>query len=225
MKKFIILLLNLLILTAITPIAFMALTGQISSKPVFNAEMISTPDESDTKSDENSDTSQTAEKTTESNPEFIPDKEKIVTLSMQYIDGNTPLEAKKAIMLLIKHNFSYLRDNSLADETSNVSAYSDDLYEELCELYDGINANILYNGKKVYIPIVKSSGTNTGTSDEYPYMSAVATPWDTYLSSYDRRISAPCGVSVSGLCYLCDSGYDCLSALYWYLPDFDISIA
>lgn len=223
MKKFFILLLNLLILTAMTPITFLALTGQINSKAVFSTEPTSTPDET-ASSKVSSDTLQTTDKTSETNSEIITDEEKIVTLSMQYIDGNTPLEAKKAILLLIKHNFFFLKDNKLQEETSTVSSYSDDLYEELCTMYNEISANILYDGKEVYIPIVKSSGTNTATSDEYPYMSSVATPWDTYLSSYDRRVPTPCGVSVSGLCYLCDSGYDCLSALYWYLPDFDISM-
>lgn len=75
------------------------------------------------------------------------------------------------------------------------------------------------NGKVLYIPFTSSTNGKTSSSSEYPYLTAVASPWDSYSNANDDE---HCGVSLNGINYLCNDGYSYAQALQWYLPDFTI---
>ena len=75
------------------------------------------------------------------------------------------------------------------------------------------------NGKVLYIPFTSSTNGKTSSSSEYPYLTAVASPWDSYSNANNDE---HCGVSLNGINYLCNDGYSYAQALQWYLPDFTI---
>lgn len=75
------------------------------------------------------------------------------------------------------------------------------------------------NGKVLYIPFTSSTNGKTSSSSEYPYLTAVASPWDSYSNANDDE---HCGVSLNGINYLCNDEYSYAQALQWYLPDFTI---
>lgn len=76
---------------------------------------------------------------------------------------------------------------------------------------------IIIDGKQRYVPFSSCSNGNTGTDGKYPYLTSVASPWDSFSSEYTD--SAACvGVSIDGLDYLCENGFSSDQALKWYLP-------
>lgn len=78
-------------------------------------------------------------------------------------------------------------------------------------------ADIIIDGKQRYIPFSSCSNGNTKADGKYPYLTSVASPWDSFSSEYTD--SAACvGVSIDGLDYLCENGFSSDQALKWYLP-------
>ena len=77
------------------------------------------------------------------------------------------------------------------------------------------------DGKAFYIPFCDFTNGKTSTNSEYPYLTAVASPWDSYANADDGEYY---GVSLNGINYLCNDGYSYEEALQWYLPNFKIQI-
>lgn len=101
-------------------------------------------------------------------------------------------------------------ENSVKENYSTIKSAVTSVYKKtLCT-----------NGKAFFIPFCYSSNGKTSTNSEYPYITAVASPWDCYNNTdYDSEYY---GVSLCGINYLCSEGYNYEEALLWYLPDFEI---
>ncbi|MGN0452202.1 MAG: hypothetical protein ACI4GZ_00185 [Ruminococcus sp.] len=210
MKKYVFWSILLLLILALFPTAVVLSGGKFESASLTDAARAgATRDEQSTESD-----TETKEKRK---------REDTVTASMKYIDGSTSKEAQKAILALVKNNYEYFEEQGLSADKTDISSYSDELYKELCNEYDELELNLSFEGEKRYIPLTESCGGNTSTSDEYPYMISVASPWDAERSDFSRTFDYNCGVSIYGINYLCESGENCTDALKWYLPNFEIS--
>ena len=102
-------------------------------------------------------------------------------------------------------------DNSLKENFNIIRAAVNEVYDKtLCQ-----------NDKAFFIPYSYLSDGTTKTDDEFPYIQSIASPWDCYSNEYDED-NYCVGISLYGLNYLCENGYDYSSALKWYLPDFEI---
>lgn len=77
------------------------------------------------------------------------------------------------------------------------------------------------DGKAFYIPFCDFTNGKTSTNSEYPYLTAVASPWDSYVNTEEKDYY---GVSLNGINFLCNDGYNYEEALRWYLPNFKIQI-
>ena len=147
----------------------------------------------------------------------------IVCKVMEHITQEAATETKKAMLAICKNNYLYLKESGETDFETEISKYSDDFFGELLKFYEENQYIILLERKRVAIPLVPQNGGFTATSDEYPYIEPVASPWDTFSKSYIRGGIYPCGVSIYGVGYLCDNGMDWNEALRYYLPDFEIT--
>ena len=152
------------------------------------------------------------------------DTDYVICTVMQYIDESAHPETKKALLTLCKNNYVYLKANEPDNLTAEITRYSDSFYDELKEYYKDIDVTITYKGKIVYIPITKTTSGFTVTDENYPYMVSVASPWDVLSAQYyQESADIECGVSISGMGYLCENGDTFTEALHWYLPDFEIT--
>lgn len=147
----------------------------------------------------------------------------IICEAMQYIDENSDKETKKAVIALCKNNYLFAKTTSNETLTSEITRYSDSLYEELEEIYADTNITLLYKGDRVYIPLTKTTNGFTETDENYPYITSIASPWDVLSEEYRNNSDIECGVSISGIEHLCANGADCKEALRWYLPYFEIT--
>lgn len=150
-------------------------------------------------------------------------KENIVANVMEYVKEDANIETKKAVMAVCINNYKYNLQNNISMPDYSIANYSDEYLEELCNLYTELDVEIKYEDKTVYIPLVKYCGEYTSESDDYPYMTSVATPWEMQRSDFYPDYDYPCGISVYSIEYLCENGSDCKSALRWFLPDFEIT--
>ncbi len=150
------------------------------------------------------------------------EKEIILCKVMEHITEDATTEAKKALLAVCKNNYLFLKGKGTTDFETDISKYSDDFLNELSNLFEENDYTITYKGNRVAIPMTPQNGGFTATSDEYPYIRAVASPWDTFSKSYIRGAEYPCGVSIYGINYLCEEGLSWSEALAWYLPDFKI---
>lgn len=200
MKKFLLLGIILLMIAIITPIA-----SSVEKTKTLEA------------------TTPSSEQATTASAESEEDIEKIVSMTLEFIDEDTTKETKKALIALCRNNYSYNKLHNKDTETSEITNFSDELYEEMCYLFKEINTELRYKGEPVYIPLLHLSSSATATSDEYPYMLSVASPWDTFDESFNSKSEYPCGVSIKGIDYLCGNGMNYTEALQWYLPEFEIS--
>lgn len=151
------------------------------------------------------------------------DAEYIVSTVMEYVDEDSPKEAINAIIAICKNNYLYYMENDMSPDSVDISNYSDEFYLELSSMYEENRIEILYNNEHVYIPLTSLSGAHTSTSDEYPYMSAVASPWDVFSPDYNSDREYSCGVSMYGVKHICAEGGSAAEALRWYLPSFKIT--
>ncbi len=150
-------------------------------------------------------------------------REYIVSMAIDYIDEDYSTEAKTAILEICRNNYNYRLTKNLPNEIVNTASYSDELYKELCILYENTPYSISINGKKEYIPIMKYGGLFTATSDEYPYMCPVATPWEGKNPIYNSKKKYSCGISANSIEYLCKNNQSGKEALKYLLPEFDIT--
>lgn len=140
--------------------------------------------------------------------------------AMEYIKEETDKETKIAILSLCVNNYMYNKNDGSYNTQTEISNYSDNLLQELTEIYNNGIYELRYKDNIVYIPLVVSCPGYTVTSDEYPYIQAIASPWDTFVDNKGSE----CGISLFGIEYLCKNYKDAESTLRWYLPEFEIKL-
>lgn len=135
-------------------------------------------------------------------------------------------ETLKALAVILYTNYCLapddydLKDSRICILESNVENSVKENYNTIKSAVSAVYKKALCsNGKVLYIPFTSSTNGKTSSSSEYPYLTAVASPWDSYSNANDDE---HCGVSLNGINYLCNDGYSYAQALQWYLPDFTI---
>lgn len=135
-------------------------------------------------------------------------------------------ETLKALAVILYTNYCLapddydLKDNRICILESNAENSVKENYNTIKSAVSAVYKKALCsNGKVLYIPFTSSTNGKTSSSSEYPYLTAVASPWDSYSNANDDE---HCGVSLNGINYLCNDGYSYAQALQWYLPDFTI---
>lgn len=135
-------------------------------------------------------------------------------------------ETLKALAVILYTNYCLapddydLKDSRICILESNAENSVKENYNTIKSAVSSVYKKVLCsNGKVLYIPFTSSTNGKTSSSSEYPYLTAVASPWDSYSNANDDE---HCGVSLNGINYLCNDGYSYAQALQWYLPDFTI---
>ena len=135
-------------------------------------------------------------------------------------------ETLKALAVILYTNYCLapddydLKDSRICILESNAENSVKENYNTIHSPVSAVYKKALCsNGKVLYIPFTSSTNGKTSSSSEYPYLTAVASPWDSYSNANDDE---HCGVSLNGINYLCNDGYSYAQALQWYLPDFTI---
>ncbi len=135
-------------------------------------------------------------------------------------------ETLKALAVILYTNYCLapddydLKDSRICILESNAENSVNENYNTIKSAVSAVYKKALCsNGKVLYIPFTSSTNGKTSSSSEYPYLTAVASPWDSYSNANDDE---HCGVSLNGINYLCNDGYSYAQALQWYLPDFTI---
>lgn len=135
-------------------------------------------------------------------------------------------ETLKALAVILYTNYCLapddydLKDSRICILESNAENSVKENYNTIKSAVSAVYKKVLCsNGKVLYIPFTSSTNGKTSSSSEYPYLTAVASPWDSYSNANDDE---HCGVSLNGINYLCNDGYSYAQALQWYLPDFTI---
>lgn len=135
-------------------------------------------------------------------------------------------ETLKALAVILYTNYCLapddydLKDSRICILESNAENSVKENYNTIKSAVSAVYKKALCsNGKVLYIPFTGSTNGKTSSSSEYPYLTAVASPWDSYSNANDDE---HCGVSLNGINYLCNDGYSYAQALQWYLPDFTI---
>lgn len=135
-------------------------------------------------------------------------------------------ETLKALAVILYTNYCLapddydLKDSRICILESNAENSVKENYNTIKSAVSAVYKKALCsNGKVLYIPFTSSTNGKTSSSNEYPYLTAVASPWDSYSNANDDE---HCGVSLNGINYLCNDGYSYAQALQWYLPDFTI---
>lgn len=136
-------------------------------------------------------------------------------------------ETLKALAIILYTNYtvnpdSYdLTDNEVCLLESDAENSTKENYSVIQSAVSSVYKKTLCtNGKAFYIPFCYSTNGKTSTNSEYPYLTAVASPWDSYNEI--ESDTEYYGVSLYGINYLCSEGYTYDEALIWYLPDFKI---
>lgn len=164
-----------------------------------------------------------ATKNEQKSTDYLTDIEYIVCDAMQYINSDDNKDTKLAVLSVCRNNYIYQKHISAEVTEQKITKYSDELYNELVSVLEEPEVSIKYNNTTVFIPLAKSSPGYTICDEKYPYILKVASPWDTFDKSYNNdENSYNCGISVSGIKYLTESGSSFIQALSWYLPDFEI---
>lgn len=175
------------------------------------------------KTEKKTETSESTENSTEMSENSDDETEQVVSLALKYIHEDMSDDGALAILAICKNNYLYCKEQNLSPDSVDISGYSDELFDKLRVIYRASDIEIKLRGERVYIPITKLSGGITSTSDEYPYILGVASPWDVLEPEFDARADYPCGVSVKGIEHLCSEGSSGIEALTWYLPNFEIT--
>lgn len=135
-------------------------------------------------------------------------------------------ETLKALAVILYTNYCLapddydLKDSRICILESNAENSVKENYNTIKSAVSTVYKKALCsNGRVLYIPFTSSTNGKTSSSSEYPYLTAVASPWDSYSNANDDEY---CGVSLNGINYLCNDGYSYAQALQWYLPDFTI---
>lgn len=170
------------------------------------------------------------EENTQQEQNFIS-KDTLCTLVAQNSKEEYNIETLKALAIIFQTNYlvnSNEYENTNNTENSENTENTENIQEDV-QINDNIKTAIdevykktlLQNGKAFYIPFSEISSGATQKSTTYPYLTSVASVWDCFSKNYNQN--ATCyGVSLNGLNYICENGYDYSKALKWYLPDFSI---
>ena len=218
MRLKIIFIVVLLLSMAALPIV---VSGTITAKKPQKASALKSEQTKISKTEQNSEL-----KTKDSEDSFS--KEKLCGLTAALYQENYNIETIKSIALILNTNFKAQPERYDFDD-KDICIYEDEAENSLRENYSLIKSavdevyekTLCQNDKAFYIPYSDFSNGTTKTNSDYPYLQNIASPWDCYCDKYDE--DAECvGVSLYGLNYLCNQGYDYESALKWYLPDFEI---
>ena len=122
-------------------------------------------------------------------------------------------EALRAAVILANTNRDSWDENSF-DSPEELKKRIHSVYSSEKELF--------YQNESKSIPVAPLSNGQTLSDDRYPYLTAVASPWDCLTKDYDENLSCV-GVSMNGVNYLCTKGYSAEEALLYYLPGFSVS--
>ena len=142
-------------------------------------------------------------------------------------DESYSQETLKALAVILYTNYKANSESyDLTDK--EVCIKESDADSSLKENYDKIKAavssvykkTLCTNGKAFFIPFCSFTNGKTYETSDYPYLTAVASPWDCYAGNAES--SEYYGVSLYGLNFICSQGCTYEEALLWYLPDFEI---
>lgn len=122
-------------------------------------------------------------------------------------------DAIKAVAILHKTNTTAGNNQTKAGSNNSNS----ELYNRVESIYNSNGEILTFKNKAVAIPYSQCSNGFTITDNRYPYLEAVASPWDRFSKSYSESLNCE-GVSINGLDYLCKKGMSAEEALKWYLP-------
>ena len=145
------------------------------------------------------------------------DGKEIISRAAALCEDSFSDEAVKAAVIIERTNYLAGEKNANKEDYNSNS----ELNKRIEQIYNSSGEIIKNNGKPVYIPCAVCSSGYTEKSSEYPYIEAVASPWDRFSDKYDSSINCV-GVSLSGIKYLCEKGLDAKEALQWYLPGLEI---
>ncbi len=145
-----------------------------------------------------------------------------VSDSMQYIDSDTPAEVRCAVLEICRNNLKYHLINNLELPQVSITKYNDNLYQNLVKEYQTEKLIFSFDDKTVYIPLSETGHLATATSDEFPYLESVATPFEAYREDFRKTDTPPSGVSVYGLTILSEQ-MEIIDALSYYLPLLEIN--
>ena len=202
MKKLTIIVLAILTISLFIPFFLLISSNEKALKPV------SSPDEI-------IEISSPPEEEKESSPLSADDITYIATVAADFLEENDSKELKTAVLMICRNNYIF---NEKRKEKLKISNYSDTLHDELMEMLKKPVLSISYQGKPIYIPLIRNGATAITPSEEYTYIVSVATPWEALEKSYSRFYDYPCGISISSMRYLIDNGLDAKEALSWHLP-------
>lgn len=137
-------------------------------------------------------------------------------------------ETIKAIAILINTDFDVkpdyfdLDNNEVFISEEDLNNSEKEYYSKIKNIVNSADKKILtFNNEKVFIPYSEISCGYTLESEDFKYITSVASPWDCFSQSYDNNCECV-GVSINGLDYLCQNGASAEKALKWYLPKFEI---
>lgn len=168
-------------------------------------------------------TRESSEKSREESGKSTEDEEGIIIYALKLCDKSFCDEGLKCVLSIARNNFELDgqakgidTEGSLKEDTEKT------LYKRLKSLFSQSDVHLSYKGETVYIPVSSLSSGKTGTSEKYPYMESVASPWDCFAQDFVYGKNYNPGVSLYGLNYLCQNGADFKEALKWYLPEFSV---
>jgi len=144
-------------------------------------------------------------------------KETVISEAMRLGDEDFCDEGLKAIIAIAKNNVSIGNYSNICTEDKD-----NDFYNRLEKLCEDADIDLSHKNERVYVPTSSLSSGFTKVSEEYPYITSVASPWDCGAEDFVYQKDYPAGVSIYGLNYLCLEGYSAEEALRWYLPYFQI---
>lgn len=127
-------------------------------------------------------------------------------------------EAVTAVAILHKTNIAA----GIAEEPAKDGDISPALLLRVKKLYRSCRHILTYRGKAVPVPLTACTCGSTAAAPLYPYLEAVASPWDAFCETHAGS-SGNTGVSLNGIRWLCDTGLSAGEALRWYVPKLDMS--
>lgn len=125
-------------------------------------------------------------------------------------------EALRAVAIILKTNLIAGESMPPAENTAVAPA----LQQRIQAIFDSNNEILVYQDKPAAVPLFACSNGVTAGGDR-PYLCAAAAPWDAFAGASDVKAAA--GVSVNGLCRLCDCGLRAEEALRWFLPQLRVT--
>ena len=140
-----------------------------------------------------------------------------ISKAAEYCNKDFCDEAVKAIAIIVRTNSKASAEQpSLKDNNSN-----SELYKRIEQYYKEDKSVLRSMGQPVEIPVCRCTDGFTSSSPKYEYLTAVASPWDSFSTDRDNSGDFS-GISAEGIDYLCKNGMKAEEALKWYLPKLEI---